>query len=233
MVGRAGQKMDGDEMNQRKRAIRAAPRSRGAGETDVGPARWASPGDGAMATSASREAVPPARDRENPARELGLLSEIERDPDATQAGLAVKLGVAVGTVNWHLKRMIAKGYVKVKRAERRKLRYIITPDGIALRARLTVAYVENSMALYRQVRKQARQALGLARRKGYVGVQIDGDGDIADVCRLTCLEMGMTVLSGDQTGRAAVLHVDGRRVRLVEPEGQGTGDRGQGTGDSE
>lgn len=221
MVGRTGQKMDGDDMNQRKRVIRAAPRPRGAGEADVGSARWVSPGEGAMATSAAREAVPPpARDRENPARELGLLSEIERDPDSTQAGLAVKLGVAVGTVNWHLKRMIAKGYVKVKRAERRKLRYIITPDGIALRARLTVAYVENSMALYRQVRKQARQALALARRKGYTGVQIDGDGDIADVCRLTCLEMRMTVFSGERTGRAAILHVDGRRVRLVEPEEQ-------------
>jgi DNA-binding MarR family transcriptional regulator len=45
-------------------------------------------------------------------RELGLLTEIERDPDITQAGLATKLGVAVGTVNWHLKRLTAKGYVK-------------------------------------------------------------------------------------------------------------------------
>ena len=60
-------------------------------------------------------------------RELTLLEEIERDPDTNQATLAAKLGVAVGTVNWHLKRLIEKGYVKVKRAERRKLRYIITP----------------------------------------------------------------------------------------------------------
>ena len=56
------------------------------------------------------------------------------DPDITQASMATRLGVAVGTVNWHIKRLIAKGYVKVKRAERKKLRYIITPEGIALRA---------------------------------------------------------------------------------------------------
>jgi len=68
-------------------------------------------------------------------RELGLLVEIERDPDTSQASMADKLGVAVGTVNWHVKRLIAKGYVKVKRAERRKLRYIITPEGIAERAK--------------------------------------------------------------------------------------------------
>ena len=83
----------------------------------------------------------------DPDRELILLEQIERDPDVTQASLASQLGVAVGTVNWHLKRLIDKGYVKVKRAQRRKLRYIITPEGIALRARLTVNYIETSMRL--------------------------------------------------------------------------------------
>ncbi|MEK6752815.1 MAG: winged helix-turn-helix domain-containing protein, partial [Chloroflexota bacterium] len=71
-------------------------------------------------------------------RELSLLERIESDPDVNQSTLATQLGVAVGTVNWHLKRLIAKGAVKVSRAERKKLRYIITPEGIALRARLAV-----------------------------------------------------------------------------------------------
>ena len=65
-------------------------------------------------------------------RELNLLERIEEDPDITQANLADQLGVAVGTVNWHIKRLVEKGYVKVKRAQRKKLRYIITPSGIAL-----------------------------------------------------------------------------------------------------
>ena len=84
-------------------------------------------------------------------RERILLEQIENDPDITQASLATQLGVAVGTVNWHLKRMIAKGYVKVKRAERRKLRYIITPEGITFRARLTIDYIEQSFLLYRNI----------------------------------------------------------------------------------
>jgi len=59
-------------------------------------------------------------------REIILLEQIEQDPDVTQASLAAQLGVAVGTVNWLLRRMIEKGYVKIKRAQRRKLKYIIT-----------------------------------------------------------------------------------------------------------
>ena len=149
-------------------------------------------------------------------RDLKLLSEIESDPDATQIGLARKLGVAVGTVNWHLKRMVAKGYVKVKRAERRKLLYIVTPAGLALRARLTVDYIENSMRVYRQLREAARREVGHARQKGYESLHLEGDGDAADVCRLTCLEMGMRVVEGAALEQQAVLQVEGSRVRFIE-----------------
>lgn len=154
----------------------------------------------------------------SPERNLNLLKEIGQNPDVTQAGLAVRLGVAVGTVNWHLKRLVAKGYVKVRRAERRKLRYILTPAGIALRTRLTVQYVERSMALYRQVRQEARKALAVARAKGYSSVCIDGKGDVADVCRLTCLEQGMPVVEESRGTGIPVLEVRGDTVRLREPD---------------
>lgn len=150
-------------------------------------------------------------------RELQLLEEIHQDPDTTQATIAAQLGVAVGTVNWHLKRLVAKGYVKVKRAERRKLRYILTPEGLALRARLTVAYVENSMTLYRKTRMRAREAIQAARQQGYEAVCIRGDdGDIADVCRLTCLELGMALTDHAEGHQVACLQIQGQDVFLKD-----------------
>ena len=148
-----------------------------------------------------------------PTREMALLEQIERDPDVTQASLATQLDVAVGTVNWHIKRMIAKGYVKVKRAERRKLRYIITPEGIAFRARLTIDYIEQSMLLYRNTRQRVRELVSEVRRSE-TGVRIDGEGDIADICRLTCMEQGVPVVT-DET--APLLAVRGMKVSLLPP----------------
>src|SRR4030066_2375711 len=112
---------------------------------------------------------------ENPeaTREMILLEQIEKDPNVTQASLATHLGVAVGTVNWHLKRMIAKGYVKVKRAERRKLLYIITPEGITFRARLTIDYIEQSFLLYRNIRKRVRELLVDVKHYGLARVHIE------------------------------------------------------------
>lgn len=145
----------------------------------------------------------------DPNREMILLEQIEFDPDITQASLASQLGVAVGTVNWHLKRLIAKGYVKVKRAQRRKLRYIITPEGIAFRARLTVNYIEQSMHLYRLVRERVREALLDLKRSGHTAVRIQAEGDLADVCRLTCLELGISITDSPD---APVVEIHGLQV---------------------
>ena len=144
-------------------------------------------------------------------RELTLLENIENNPDVNQSTLAAQLGVAVGTVNWHLKRLVAKGYVKVKRAERKKLRYIITPEGIALRARLALDYVEHSFTLYRKTRQRVNEHLKTIEAAGYKQVQIVGRGDIADICRLTCLEHGIDVVIDKNV---PALQVEGFKVLL-------------------
>lgn len=145
-------------------------------------------------------------------RELTLLEKIENDPDVNQSTLATQLGVAVGTVNWHLKRLIAKGYVKAMRAERKKLRYIITPEGIALRARLAVDYVERSFSIYRKTRQRVKEHLAKVRQAGYDRVRILGKGDVVDICRLTCLEQSIAIVNDKNV---PALRVDGLKVEFV------------------
>ncbi len=147
-------------------------------------------------------------------RDLVILEQIESDPDVSQAAMANTLEVAVGTINWHLKRLIEKGFVKVSRVERRKLKYIITPEGLALRARLTIDYIQNSFNLYRLVRERVIDALVEVKSAGYDTVRIDGSGDVAEVCRLTCLEQEIHV-SND--GKGPLLRIVGLKV-FVEME---------------
>jgi DNA-binding MarR family transcriptional regulator len=144
-------------------------------------------------------------------RELSLLEQIESDPDVNQSTLATQLGVAVGTVNWHLKRLIAKGAVKVSRAERKKLRYIITPEGLALRARLAIDYVERSFSVYRRTRQKVKDNITKIRKAGFDSVRIVGTGDVADICKLTCLEQGIKVVNEKNIPS---LILDGYKIRL-------------------
>jgi DNA-binding MarR family transcriptional regulator len=155
---------------------------------------------------------------ENEHRELALLEHISVDPDATQATLATQLGVAVGTINWHLKRLIDKGYVKVRRAERRKLRYIITPEGIALRARLAIDYIQTSMSLYRLVRERSLKAIQQLRKSGFQEVRIAGEGEVAEICRLTCLEQTIRIV--ESGNHIPVFRINELKIHVEFMEGQ-------------
>ena len=126
-------------------------------------------------------------------RELQILEQIESNPDVTQADLAEKLGVAIGTVNFAVRRLIKKGYVRAKQLQRRRLKYIITPAGLALRSKLAMDSLQYSMSLYRETRRQAKALILEARRRGCEAVAIVGDGDLAEIAKLTCLELNMPV----------------------------------------
>ena len=132
-------------------------------------------------------------------RDLIILEEIEQQPDSTQATLAAKLGVAIGTINWHLKRLVDKGYVKVRRIERRKFRYLITPEGVALRARLTVDYIQTSL---RTVSRRGRSGFDDSAAVGR-GARRRGAGTGYFLARARAMVVFSTQPTADHAGRAA------------------------------
>ena len=60
-----------------------------------------------------------------------ILAEIDRNPSISQRQLSVNLGVSIGIVNWHMKRFVTKGLVKLQTAPVR--RYLYYPDPRRLR----------------------------------------------------------------------------------------------------
>ena len=132
-----------------------------------------------------------AQQSETGTSELQLLEAIEKTPETTQADLARVVGVAVGTVNWHLKRWSKKGYVKISRINRWNWNYLLTTEGIAHKAKLASEYLEISLSLYRQTREEAKRLLREVKAAGYDSVFVEGDGEISEIVRLTCLEMGV------------------------------------------
>ncbi len=147
-------------------------------------------------------------------RELNILETLEARPEATQANLAAELGVAVGTVNFVVKRLVKKGYLRVRQLERRRLRYIVTPAGMALRTQLALDSLSYSMRLYRETREAARRLIDQVRQQGSSSVAIEGDGELADVVRLTCLEMNLAVKPAAEGSDQAVIEIVGTTLRL-------------------
>ncbi|VVD60317.1 MarR family transcriptional regulator [Pandoraea iniqua] len=80
---------------------------------------------------------------------MRILSE---NPDLTQRELAEKLGVSVGGLNYCLKSLMEKGWVKMLNFAHSKNKfgymYILTPRGIVEKANLTSRFLKRKMEEY-------------------------------------------------------------------------------------
>ena len=80
------------------------------------------------------------------------MGEIDRDGDHSQRELSQRLDLSLGLVNTFLKRLVSKGYSKVTTLPKNRLKYFLTPEGIARKSKLTVEYLHYSMNFYRDIK---------------------------------------------------------------------------------
>jgi hypothetical protein len=136
-------------------------------------------------------------------RDLKLLEAVEEDSRVTQRTLATKLGIALGLTNIYLKRLVRKGYIKCVNVQPNRISYLITPRGIAEKARLTYEFMDYSLHLYGEVRQHLRTVLqqcAAADRR----VAIYGQGEAAELAYLSLREFGLepVAIFDGQGGRA-------------------------------
>jgi EPS-associated MarR family transcriptional regulator len=87
-----------------------------------------------------------------------LLHLLEEEPELTQRELAQKLGISLGGVNYCLKALIDIGHIKVgnfsKNPNKSVYLYLLTPQGIAEKAKLTAGFLMRKMVEYHDLKKE-------------------------------------------------------------------------------
>jgi EPS-associated MarR family transcriptional regulator len=83
---------------------------------------------------------------------------LQENPDLTQRELAEKLGMSLGGLNYCLKALIDKGYVKMQNFSNSKNKfkyvYLLTPMGIAEKVALTTRFLSRKMEEYEALRAE-------------------------------------------------------------------------------
>ena len=83
---------------------------------------------------------------------LKVLRLLEANPQLSQRELADALGVSLGKTNYCLKALLGKGFVKMQSFQKSQNKlayaYLLTPDGIAEKASLTVRFLARKVAEY-------------------------------------------------------------------------------------
>src|SRR4051794_36112774 len=123
-------------------------------------------------------------------RDLKLLEAVEQDSGVTQRGLSSKLGIALGLTIIYLRRLVRKGYIKCVNVQSNRITYLITPRGIAEKARLTYEFMDYSLHLFGEVRQHLRMVLQECAAAGQ-RVAICGRGEAAEIAYLSLREFGL------------------------------------------
>lgn len=99
-----------------------------------------------------------------------LLKTLEENPGLSQRDLAKRLGVSLGKVNYCLNALVRKGSVKINnfRNSNNKLAYayLLTPQGIESRARMTVEFLQYKIYEYEKLRAEIEELKREAENKG-------------------------------------------------------------------
>jgi len=145
-------------------------------------------------------------------QEYELLNEIAQDSMVTQANLAQRLGIAVGSVNWYIKHLIKRGYVKVSHLDRTRLKYDLTPEGMSVFTERAMQYAKDSLKIYKSFRQKAKQIVSELQKKNISRVYLEGDDEIMDILRLTCIEAGISL---DATSDGIVLAYTDKGYQII------------------
>ena len=105
---------------------------------------------------------------------LRVLRALEANPELSQRQLAQQLGVSLGGVNYALKALIERGFVKAdnfrKSGTKVAYLYVLTPKGIAEKSALATAFLGRKLEEYEVLR------LEIEALKGEVGSDESGKG---------------------------------------------------------
>ena len=106
-----------------------------------------------------------------------IMRLLEGKPDLSQREIASELGISLGAVNYCLKALGAKGYVKVQnfRVSERKWRYayVLTPRGALAKARLTSRFLRRKLSEYEALRLEiAALEAELSEERAHAGTEL-------------------------------------------------------------
>ena len=93
---------------------------------------------------------------------FSVLRKIGKNPESSQRKMAKDLGFSLGKLNYCLKALKKKGLIKIKnfKESKNKMRYayIITPQGISEKIKLTLSFMKRKMKEYDYLKAELKKS---------------------------------------------------------------------------
>jgi hypothetical protein len=142
-----------------------------------------------------------------------LLSEIEAGTHVSQRSLARSLGIALGLTNLLIRKLVRKGWVRMIQIKPHRVSYLLTPTGIAEKARMSRDSLQYSLRFYSEARQRVAARFAALSAEwpancSHKPIVFFGTGEIAEVGYVCLQETDLQLVGAiDDQGRARFFDV--------------------------
>ncbi len=112
-------------------------------------------------------------------REFELVNIIGKRLDSNQRDISRQMDMSLGMVNMILRRLIAKGLIRIHQLNKKKVEYILTPKGFSEKMRKSVKYTLNTINAIGLIRSKLRVTLLPLVERGERHFFLLGESDFA------------------------------------------------------
>ena len=90
-----------------------------------------------------------------------ILRKIKKKPQSSQRQLAQELGFSLGKLNYCLKELQIRGLIKIENFKKNPNKinylYVLTPEGLAQKTKLTINFMKRKMKEYDELKKEIEE----------------------------------------------------------------------------
>jgi len=121
-------------------------------------------------------------------REFELINIVGAELGSNQRDISRHMNLSLGMINILIRRLISKGYIRIEQLNKKKVQYILTPQGFAEKMRKSVKYTMKTISSIGLIKNRVREILRDLYEKDVRDFYYYGNSDISALVEMVFRE---------------------------------------------
>jgi len=126
--------------------------------------------------------------------DYNILKTIESNSSVSQRGLSSQMQINVASVNFALRRLIKKGFIRMVGVNPRRIKYFVTPEGVREKTQLAYRFFGRNLHFYKEVRCDIEARITEAANATSTSVAIYGVGELSEIAYMAVSVMNINFI---------------------------------------
>ena len=123
--------------------------------------------------------------------DYNILKTIESDSTVSQRRLSSQMEINVASVNFALKRLVKKGFIRMVGVNPRRIQYFITPEGLREKIQLAYSFFGRNLHFYKEIRSDIESRIVKATNGKETEIAIYGVGELSEIAYMAVSAMNI------------------------------------------